>query len=218
MAATCLGISPVSVRAAAPGAVTGRVAPPGGVVATGWELSDRVLVVAPTMVLTRGACLLLASRASRASTAQRRPSPSGPHMAALGDLVSGPAAVETRLPPGTSLVLVMLDELDATSAAAGDLRISATGARLVGPALRVASGRRRALLYEVTEPAAPPAPLIVGVASVRGFAAAGVVGLGGRVADWAARFRAGIPDGLVPDEPLTPHGEVTLRLSTGDFR
>jgi hypothetical protein len=79
---------------------------------------------------------------------------------------------------------------------------------------RASAGKRRALLYEATAPtgSAATAAVVVSVASASGFAAAGVIGLGGRAADWAARLGAGIPDGLVPDDPLTPEGDVTLRL------
>lgn len=205
VAVACLGVPPQAIREAGPGAITGRAAPPGGIVAVGWELSDRAPLVAPTTALVRGACLM---------TSGRRPGAGGrplPELTELSRFVAGPADAETWLPGATPLVLVLLDELDPTAALNGDLALSATGGTLVGPVVRAQTGRRRALLYEVREPAAT-GPLVVGVSSARGFGLAGVVGLAGRASDWAERLGRGIPDGLVPDGPLTPFGELMFRL------
>ncbi|HXU63488.1 MAG TPA: DUF6603 domain-containing protein [Polyangia bacterium] len=211
VAASCLGVAPLASVAPAQGAVTARTAPPGGVVATGWELSDRAVAVGPSTILARGATLAL----GRSRPAGTRAAAPGTRLVALADRLVGPAAVQTTLPAGTPVVLVLLDQLDPTAAEGGDLRIAATGATLSGPVARASAGKRRALLYEATaapDGSAATAAVVVSVASASGFAAAGVIGLGGRAADWTARLGAGIPDGLVPDDPLTPEGDVTLRL------
>jgi hypothetical protein len=51
----------------------------------------------------------------------------------------------------------------------------------------------------------------VSVASVSGWQLAGVVGLPGTAAEWAARWNGVVPEQVVPDGPLSPDGAVTAR-------
>jgi Family of unknown function (DUF6603) len=200
LAASCLGTPPTGLPAigGARGAVSRRAAPAGAIAATGWENGNRAILVAPATVLARGAWLRLVKPTRRALG-----------IVELADVVSEAAAAETWLPADTGLVVVLLEGLDDSAVRAGDLALSVSGGELEGPVARSVAGRRRALAYRVR---ASAAPLTIGVASRSGFAVAGVIGLSGRVEDFAERFATGVPEGLVSDEPLSAHGTATLRF------
>jgi len=54
---------------------------------------------------------------------------------------------------------------------------------------------------------------VVAVASTTGWRLAGAVGLPGRAQEWAAYMHGGVPEHIVPEGPLTPDGQVTVRLT-----
>jgi hypothetical protein len=133
-------------------------------------------------------------------------------MVKVSDALIDQLGVETWLPTSTGVVMVILDEQDPTAASDGDLSIAVAGATVVTPPLRAGGGRRKALLYNVTDRVANADHLVVGVASGSGWRLAGVVGLPGQAQEWAVSMNGGVPEHLVPDGPLTPDGQVNVRL------
>jgi hypothetical protein len=109
--------------------------------------------------------------------------------------------------------MILLDQQDSTAAAAGDLALAVTNATLSSSPVRILGGRRRALLYDVTQVTANADHIIVANASLTGWRCAGVIGLAGDAQEWAVRFHGKIPQQIVPDGPLTPNGSVTIRLT-----
>jgi hypothetical protein len=130
--------------------------------------------------------------------------------------LNGVAAAETWLPADAGAVAVLLDQVDPTAALNGDLGIAAEGATLSARPLRIGGGRRLALVYDVTADADAPGGVIgVSVASQAGWRLAGVAGLPGRAAEWAARWHGQVPESLVPDGPLSPDGQIHVRYAAG---
>jgi hypothetical protein len=119
--------------------------------------------------------------------------------------------VETHLPLTTRVVLVVLEQQDAAAANAGDLAFAVEGGTLAQPQ-RVLGGTRAGLLYDVLETEPEALQLVVSAASREGWRLAGVVGLNGRAEEWARSMHGGVPRRLVPDTPLTPDGEIVVRL------
>ena len=140
-------------------------------------------------------------------------------MTRASDALTDQSGVETWLPKSVGVVMILLDQQDPTAVLAGDLGIACDGATLATPPVAGAGGAHRALLYDVltTDEKAPY--IAVSVASQRGWSLAGVVGLPGHAAEWAARLHGTAPPHLVPDGPLTVSGEVLVRLmpSQGDL-
>jgi hypothetical protein len=195
-------------QAAGPGAVTSVAAPAGATVAVGWQSASHVVQVGPSLLLARGAAVVLAHPA----TVARGPRATHNAVVRAAEIIGEQSAVETWLPIGTEVVVVLLDCQDATASDDGDLAIAVEGATLSSPPERATGGRRRALVYDVVSRDAKAQQLIVSVASRSAFRFAGCVGLSGRAADWAARWAGGVPEQLVPDGPLTPTGHATVRL------
>ena len=130
------------------------------------------------------------------------------------EIMRDESGVETTLPLQTGVVMVLLDQNDATAAAAGDFSIAAEGATLQTPPLRVAGGNRRTLLYQVGPTTEGATELVVSVTSVSGWRVAGVIGLPGHAQEWAVRMNGGVPEHIVADGPLNADGQVTIRLLT----
>ena len=133
-------------------------------------------------------------------------------MTRVSDALSGQSGVETWLPKSIGAVMILLDQLDPTAALAGDLGIACDGATLATPPVAGSGGTRRALLYDVTATDDKASRIAISVASQKGWGLAGVIGLPGRAAEWAARLHGTVPPQLVPDGPLTTAGEVRVRL------
>jgi hypothetical protein len=209
VAVTCLGRAESSARAGAadppaPGGLTGRLAPAGAWPVWGWQIGHQLALVGATTLLARGACVILGGP-SRARAG------AGERLVFAHEVLRGPAALETRLPPGTETIVLLLDVDDAGAADAGDLALAVSGATL-GPPRRVGGARRRALVYEVVGREDGAQHVGVSVASRTGWRLAGVAGARGRAAEWTARLGAGIPDVLVPEGPLSPAGSANVRL------
>jgi hypothetical protein len=161
--------------------------------------------IAEGTLLGRGALLKL----SRPHLPRRARTAVSQASVRAAEALAGQPGAETWLPIATDVVLVLLDQLDPTAAQQGDLTITVAGGQLASP-LRIPGGRRRALLYQVIERDPKARQLAISTLSDAAFALAGVVGLAGRAAEWAARFDGGVPEVLVPSGPLTPEGRITV--------
>lgn len=209
VAVTCLGAPPdgfMRTQASGLGAVSAALAPAGHGAVTGWQVGNQVAQVGQAALLGRGACVI----PGRARKTRRDGHPTAQAMVSLAEVLADQAGVETWLPPGTEVVVLLLDQIDPAAADEGDLAVHAEGATLTAP-LHVGRGRRVALVYDVTARVPDATALIVAVGSAAGYRVGGVVGLRGRAIEVAAKLRGGIPDQMVPDGPLTPHGEVRVR-------
>jgi hypothetical protein len=202
------------------GALSSQFAPSGAIAATGWESGSLLAAVSAQTLLCRGGWLTLdrpqSSRRQRVST----------HLASVraASAVAEAAGVQTWLPASTTTVAILLDQVDPTAAFNGDLAVAVIGASLVDPPSRIGGGRRLVLLYEVSpaqgqasrstagSPGAPP--IGITAASLTGWRVAGVVGLPGVPAEWAARWNGAVPEHLVADGPLSPDGTIVVRITT----
>jgi hypothetical protein len=217
-AAPAPATGPVTARIT--GALTAILAPAGYQAASGWTAGTQLVSVAAQTMLCRGGWVTLnrpyANRRQRVTT----------HLATVraSRAVAGAAGVQTWLPGSTTVVGILLDQVNPTAADDGDLAVASTGVTLAGPPCRVGGGRRLALLYDARPapagaPAGPEAsnagePVSVSVASLTGWQLAGVIGLaGGSAAEWAARWHGTVPEDLVPDGPLSPDGTLTVKYS-----
>jgi hypothetical protein len=134
-------------------------------------------------------------------------------MTTVSAALGGQSGVETWLPKNIGVVMIILDQQDATAAEEGDFALACEGATLATPPLIGAGGRRRALLYDVTSTDPKAAHITIALGSNAGWSLAGVAGVPGRAVEWAARLNGSVPPHLVPDGPLTPGGEIRVRLN-----
>jgi hypothetical protein len=208
VAITCLGALPdgAAAPAAGFGAITSLFAPTGQTAALGWQATGTLTQIGPSRFAARGATLriILAHGTARNGQTSSFGTPSA------GDVMNGQIGVETRLPTSVGVVMIALDIQDQTAASNGDLALAVSGGTLAATPVRIITGGRRLLLYDVapTDPTAPA--LLVSVASVSGHRVSGVIGLRGTAAEWAARLSAGVPDHFVPDSALSPGGSLTV--------
>jgi hypothetical protein len=201
-----------TVTTAGAGAITSRQSPAGTAAATGWIGGNQLPLVAAQTLLCRGGWIVL----DRPHRSLRSGVATHVSMERAATAVEGVAAAETWMPTSTGAVAVLLDQVDPTAALNGDLGIAAEGATLSARPLRIGGGRRLALVYDVTaRPEAPGEVIGVTVASQAGWRIAGVVGLPGRAAEWAARWHGQVPESLVPDGPLGPDGQIEVRYTAG---
>jgi len=205
--AQCLGLAPASAPQGF-GAISASAAPPGNFAATGWQAASMLMQAGASVFLARGASV----RLPRAFAASRSASKTSQAAIRASEVMHEETAVETSLPIETAVVMILLDRQDATAAAEGDFAIACDGATLATPPLRVSGGERRALLYPVSQLAPSASSITVSTASAAGWRISGVVGLPGNAQEWAVRANGGVPEHLVPEGPLTPDGQVTIRL------
>jgi hypothetical protein len=207
----CLGTPPSGLKISAGfGAVKSAIAPPQGIAASGWQTGNQFPQLGPATILARGAAVVLNTPSVALSNQQRTTIA----MIPMSAVTAAQQGIETWLPPDTNIVMILLDRQDASAAAAGDLTIASPDATFAAP-ITGASGNRTALLYDVASHAAGAARVTVAVVSKAGWRLAGVVGLHGKAADWAAQMNGAVPPNLIPDGPLTPGGSVTVRLTAG---
>lgn len=210
VAVTCLGrVASGAELSGGLGAVSFSVAPYGSSAVVGWQTGNLLPQVGSSALLGRGACLLLPQPYVPLKGKQRTTQ----SMLRVSDAMVEQQGAETWLPTKVGVVGVLLDQQDTCAAVEGDFSIAATGAKLQTPPLRVEGGRRKLLLYDVAELEEGAGQIVVSVASREGSRFAGVVGLPGRAQEWAARMNGGVPEHLVPDGPLTPDGEVSVRIN-----
>jgi hypothetical protein len=177
--------------------------------AVGWQIGSSLVRVGAQTFLARGASVEVGSAPA---VAARGGLSAG--LVRAGTIMAKQRIVTTRLPASVQVVILELDAIDLAAAADGDLAISAEGGELVTPPTVVVAGTRRTLFYDVrpqTGAAAAPA-LKVSVASRGGFTVAGVVGVSGRAAEWAARLADAQAPELVGPQALTADGAVTIHL------
>lgn len=212
IAVTCLGrVGPSrEVPAGGLGSVSFAVAPQRKSPVVGWQLGSLLQQVSSTTFLGRGTVLVVpqthVSFKDRQATSQATVKVSEAMVNQLG--------VETWLPIEVGVVGVVLDQQDTCAAAEGDFSIAAIGAKLQTPPLRVEGGRRKLLLYDVAKRDGKADRLVVALSSAKGSRFAGVVGLPGRAQEWATRMNGGVPEDLVGDGPLTPDGQLNVRIVT----
>lgn len=208
---SCLGKLPPGLKNPEPGpaAVSFIAAPAGGLAAVGWEAGNYREQVSALTLLGRGAAIVL----PRLTTTAHRSQATSLAMTRVTSAVRDQNGVETWLPMATSVLMIILEGQDPTAAAGGDLALAVDGAKLSGAPIPVGGGRRRALLYEVIEREPEVERIAVSVASRSGWRVTGVVGLKGRAVEWATRMHGAVPERIVPDGPLTPDGQVRVRLN-----
>jgi hypothetical protein len=208
---SCLGKLPKGLNDPEPGfaSVSFIAAPAGGLAAVGWEAGNYREQVSGLTLLGRGAAIVL----PRVTTTAHRTQATSLAMIRVTSAVRDQNGLETWLPVATSLVMIILEGQDPTAAAAGDLALAVDGAKFSGAPIPVGGGRRRALLYEVIEHEPAAERIAVSIASQSGWRVTGVVGLKGRAVEWATRMHGALPERIVPDGPLTPDGQVRVRLN-----
>ena len=209
VAITCLGTAPQLKIAAGFGALSSMLAPGGSVAAVGWQTGNAFPQAGATTILARGAALVLNKSHIALLNNQRTTQGMTPISAAL----AGQEGIETRLPKSTRVAMILLDRQDATAADDGDLAIACDGATLAVPPVLGAGGNRMALLYDVTSTDPKAEHITIATGSKTGWALAGVIGLPGRAAEWAAQLHGAVPQHLVPDGPLSPTGTLQVRLT-----
>ncbi|MGA8043261.1 MAG: DUF6603 domain-containing protein [Terracidiphilus sp.] len=210
VAVTCLGRLPMGASMPAPGfgAVAFTASPASRRTVAGWQAANLLPQVGPTTILGRGACLML----PQTFIPLRRRQAISQTMVRASECVAGQIGVETWLPTSIRVVLVLLDLQDATAASNGDLALSAQGATLAATPVRILGGRRRALLYDVSDADPKADHIVIGAASLTGWRLAGVVGMAGSAQEWATSLQGKVPEHIVPDGPLTPDGSISVRL------
>lgn len=211
IAITCLGSLPAlePLPADGEGAITFAASAGGASPAVGWQAGNLFPQVGGSCVLARGAAL----RFRKAYLPKYNRQPTTQSMIRISDALASQTGTETWLPVAVSVVMILLDQMDATAADAGDLGIACDGATLATPPITGSGGRRRALLYDVTARDEGATRISIAVASKSGWALSGVIGLPGRASEWAARLNGSVPPNLVPDGPLTPSGQITVQLT-----
>jgi hypothetical protein len=206
----CLGNLPAGTATVSAGfaAVAFTAAPSGKKTVVGWQSGNLLPQVGPTTILGRGACLVL----PQTNTPKRNRQAISQTMVRVSDAVAEQVGTETWLPTSVGVVMILLDMQDASATTNGDLALSAEGATLAASPIRILGGRRRAVLYDVTDPDPKAAHLTIGVASLTGWRVSGVVGMAGNAQEWAANLQGKVPEHVVPDGPLTPDGSISVRL------
>ena len=209
-------VQPSSTPAPAPppivpgmGAVSLQFAPPDSYPAVGWQVNNEFEQLGPSLLLGRGSSVKLARTSSALHKWQR----TSQNIVRLSAAALDQNGVATRLPSSVTVVAVVLDAQDPSAAATGDMAIAVDGATLVTPPIPVAGGHRRALLYDVRQADREAGYFTVSVGSLTGWQVAAVAGLHGTALEWANRMHGDVPEHLVSDGPLTPYGEVNIRLA-----
>jgi hypothetical protein len=206
----CLGKLPAGSASVAPGfaAVAFTAAPAGKKTVAGWQAGNLLPQVGPTTILGRGSSLKLPQThipiRNRQAISQT--------MIRVSDAVADQIGTETWLPTGIGVVMILLDLQDASASANGDLALSCQGATLSSTPVRILGGRRRALLYDVSNADPTAGHITIGVASVTGWRLSGVVGMPGKAQEWATDLQGKVPEHIVPDGPLTPDGSISVRM------
>jgi len=206
----CLGKLPAGSAAVAPGfaAVAFTAAPAGKKTVAGWQAGNLLPQVGPTTILGRGSCL----RLPQTHIPLRNRQAISQTMIRVSDAVADQIGTETWLPTSIGVVMILLDLQDASASANGDLALSCQGATLSATPIRILGGRRRALLYDVSNADSTAGHITVAVASITGWRLSGVVGMPGQAQEWATSLQGKVPEHIVPDGPLTPDGTISVRM------
>jgi len=192
-------------------ALTAVYAPAGQAPAVGWQNSSTLFALGPSRFAARGATV----RVARAQSTRRNGQSASYGTVTASDAMAGQIGVETRLPAGVNVVIVVLDMTDASAAAAGDLALGLDGGTLSPAPQRVIAANRRLLIYDVASVDPGAAALTVSVASAHAWTVGGVIGVHGSAPEWATLLAGGIPDHFVPDGPIAPGGSLTVTYAAG---
>jgi hypothetical protein len=219
LAVTCLGeISdalqlPIAEHSGGVGAASFQFARAGAEPIVGWQSANEVQQVGQRTFLARGATLEI----SAGAVSMKRNQAAGCGVVKLSTLLSEQTAVETRLPGLAKVLAIALDVNDACADDDGDLALAVDGLTPSPEPLLVLGGRRKIWLYDLVNDTGrvPPAYFTVAVASKSGSRVAGVMAMGGSAQEWAVRMNGNVPPNLVADGPITPYGEVRVRLAAG---
>jgi len=215
LAVMCLGNVPLNAAGAAPnivpgfGAVTFSAGNRNAVV--GWQTGNLVAQVGSTTLLGRGCALILPQPAltnkGRQTAAQA--------MVRLSETLMDQPGVETWLPAGVTVIALVLDIADPTANEEGDLALAVQGAKLSCQPIRVTGGNRKMLFYDVVSRDPKATHISVSSASRQGLRVAGIAGLSGRAQEWGIRLNGRVPEHFVAEGPLTPDGEIGVRIARG---
>lgn len=207
---TAVGATPAGIADGTAGAVTTVLAPSGGKPIAGWQVGMHVAQAGANTMLARGAMLLLSQVTGVAVSKQSMSLGMIPLSQATVDQV----AVQTYLPASVTVVGVLLDAKAGAAIGPETVAVAADGATLNSTPIRVQGGDRTLLLYDVTSPAAtaPATDIAITVTTAGDFHLAGVLGVHGSAQTWGAELNGGILAHLVPDAPLSPGGQATVRL------
>jgi hypothetical protein len=191
-----------------PAAVASAAAPRGTIPVLGWQLDGAAVQVGPTTLLVRGAVLSL----SRPAGLRVRG-----HLAATGVIPLSRAmldqeVVRTVFPAATGVAGVLVDRPDPGALASDAVLIHTDHRPVTGLPVQVAAGNRTLFLYDLAPSPDRADTVGVTVGLRAGLAMAGVVGAPGTAAAWAATLAGSTLHQLVPDEHLTPEGELRVRL------
>jgi hypothetical protein len=116
------------------------------------------------------------------------------------------------MPVSISVVGLILDIQDPSASQAGDLAIAVQGATLSTQPVRVVGGNRKMLFYDVRARDPKAEYIGVSVASLSGLRMAGIVGLSGSAQEWGIRLNGRVPEHWVAEGPLTPDGQILVRI------
>jgi hypothetical protein len=215
VAVTCLGNPPASPSAVATqgkpglGAVTFAAGNRNAVV--GWQTGNLVPQASSTTLLGRGCVITL----RQAALTNKRQLAAAQATVRLSEALVDQPGVETWLPVGIGVVALILDIVDPSATQEGDLAIAVKGATLSTQPVRVAGGNRKMLFYDVLSRKPDAQYISVSAASRDGLRVAGVLGLSGHAQEWGIRLNGRVPEHLVAEGPLTPHGQIVVRISGG---
>jgi hypothetical protein len=190
---------------AVPGAVALSAAAAGQHAVCGWQAGSLLAQVSPAVLLGRAATVRLPRVLYTRRDSQRT------HQALVlaAHAVAGSPVCETMLPASVDIVCVIVDGLN--DAPAAQPTVSAAGAELIATPTVIRDRRRSVLLYTVRNRVAGRPLLGVTVATEDLGQLAGVIGVRGDLEYWAAALTGSGARHLVPDGPVSAHGQLTLR-------
>jgi hypothetical protein len=192
------------------GAVTGALAPPGSRPIVGWLVGMHVAQAGASVLLARGASIVL-SQLTGVSLGNQAMSLG---MIALSEAMVDQVAIQTYLPPDIGVVGILLDAKAGAAIGPETVVVAADNATLSAVPIRVDGGDRTLFLYDVTHaPGAAPKDTVITVATAGDFHLAGVLGMRGTAKNWGAELNGGVLAHLVPDAPLSPGGQATIRFA-----
>jgi hypothetical protein len=198
------------IAGGASGAVTGALAPPGSRPLVGWQVGTHVAQAGPSCLLARGASIVL-SQLTGVSLGNQAMSLG---MIALSEAMVDQVAIQTYLPPDIDVVGILLDAKAGAVIGPETVVVAADNATLGAVPIRVDSGDRTLFLYDVTHaPGAAAKDTVITVATAGEFHLAGTLGMRGTAKNWGAELNGGVLGHLVPDAPLSPGGQATVRFA-----
>lgn len=203
-----------SLAAGKAGAVALTASAPRTTAVVGWQIGSHVAQVGPTTLLGRGSVITLAKPIG--SNVRRHVAATG--IIALSRAMLDQEVVHTQLPASVTVVGVVVDRGTRRDIASADIVIHAAGARLAAAVRQIEAGSRTVFLYDV-ETEANDAETISVTAGLRAdLNLAGVFGGFGSAEMWAHTLAGTTLTQVVPDEQLSGHGALRVRLVAKEAR